>query len=32
LPQAADTLALTLPVTRPDVLVPVVELFLGEQR
>lgn len=32
LPQAADTLTLTLPVTRPDVLVPVVELFLREQR
>ena len=28
LPQSADTLTVTLPVTRPDVPVPVVELFL----
>lgn len=28
LPQPPDTLTLTLPVVRPDVLVPVVELFL----
>jgi alpha-L-fucosidase len=27
-PQPPDTLTLTLPITRPDVLVPVVELFL----
>ncbi len=30
-PQPAGTLTLTLPITRPDVLVPVVELFLSSQ-
>ncbi|WP_234343104.1 alpha-L-fucosidase [Streptomyces fulvoviolaceus] len=30
LPQSDGTLTLTLPVTRPDVLLPVVELFLTE--
>lgn len=30
LPQATDILTRTLPVTRPDVLVPIVELFLTE--
>jgi alpha-L-fucosidase len=28
--RSADTLTLTVPVARPDVLLPVVELFLDE--